>query len=163
MAFTFGELYVGLLPNTPNASYVVGTVLTITQEDSRTGYASGVADLFRSQGASRKVVLDTADMSFSDRAGTSNRPFGGDSDRISMTITSPAQDTIRAAITLVTWSVEYVVDLRIASDHDRTGKLYIGRSPQTIGQGTGQALHCISFVSRRRILEGPPKRPSRDE
>src|SRR5687768_14112795 len=101
MALTFPEIFVGLLPQSPDRYYIVNTVFTITQEDSRTAYALGTGRII----SSNQVRMQLEELSFSDRTNMYGDPFVGGSDLLTLTCFAEGQNRIRADILLVTWSV----------------------------------------------------------
>ena len=150
MAYTFDEILANQAPTDPNEFDEILTTLVITQEDGRTAYG---ADWFVIDYPGRVLRrgIYNADpafnfyVSFSDR----NR-FSGSADAWGIQISSIGVSTIRAAMTLKSWgNAQYSVDLDLAANYSALGKIYQGWG-ETIGQGSGRALHCISFNALRR-------------
>jgi hypothetical protein len=150
MAYTFDEIFANAAPTDPDEYDEVLTTLVITQEDGRTAYGSSylVIDYTSRVLQAGINVADPAFyfyLSFSDR----NR-FHGQSDALSVRVSAPKAPVIRVELTLRSWgNTQLSFDAELPTNHQFFGKLYRGWG-DTIGQGSGRALHCISFNGLRR-------------
>ena len=154
MAYSFDELFTYQIPQGQLAQ--CATTFVITQEDGRTAFAQhplqiDVKSHTLSAGGSADPAFNPS-FFFSDRG-----RFGGGSDtfRISIKAASPPPKPgqpvrppprgIDATFTLDAWGgTQYTVTLNLQPNFLQVGKLYEGRG-QTIGHGTGLALHTLAF------------------
>ena len=150
MAYTFDEIFANPAPTDPNEYDEISTTFVVTQEDGRTAYG---ADWFGLDYAARVLRrgINNSDPAldfyivFSDR----NR-FYGPADGMGIQISSISTSTIRVALTLKSWgNAQYSVDTDLPANSAAVGKVYQGWG-ETIGHGSGRALHCISFNALRR-------------
>lgn len=146
MALTFDEI-LSFRTNSASQHLYIPTTFTITQEDGRTGW--GNVELFFNQADQSLnagfVGAPDLSMVFSDR-----NLFTGNADAQGIHITA-GQETgmCNVSFTLKTWgNVQYQVKVALSPYYPKIGKHYLGYGP-TIGHGSGQALHCISFNSIR--------------
>lgn len=151
MAYTFEELLANPLPYDPDTEYLtVVTTVVVTQEDGRTGFVQD-ALVFEPTGKRLEKGTynsDSADdcfIYFSDRG-----RFGGRPDSMGIEITQGTNGACNVLFTLKSWgSAQDRLSVALPQDYATTGKIYMGRGP-TIGQGTGQALVCISFTTMEK-------------
>jgi hypothetical protein len=150
MAYTFDEIFANPPPTDPNEYDEILTTLVITQEDGRTAYG---ADWFIIDYSARVLQrgINNADPAFNFYVAFSDRNrFHGSADAWGIQISSISASTIRAAMTLKSWgNAQYSVDADLPTNYASLGKLYQGWG-ETIGHGSGRALHCISFSTLRR-------------
>ncbi len=144
MAFTFDEITNAKL-GVPGQLLYVPTTVTITQEDGRTGWGSAnfyfnEADQSLNAGMANAFDLN---MVFSDRT-----RFTGNADAQGIIITAGQETGVcNVFFTLKTWgNAQYQVKVALSPYYSKIGKHYLGYGP-TIGHGSGQALHCLSFNS----------------
>jgi hypothetical protein len=143
MAFTIQQV-IAQLPNPPppRQDLYVDISLTIIQEDGRVGYMGGPGVITRITGQPSDIRLRT-EVVFNDRD-----RFRGNADTLEITLTPRGTTSCHAAISLVTWGGGYECDLALPPSSGTTGILYQGYG-NTIGFGTGRALHLLSFNNVR--------------
>lgn len=125
----------------------VTNTIAITQEDGRTGYASGGVYSYTS---SSNRFHGGADMQFSDRTRIVNTlnpnytqnfdRYLGATDAIKFIFKKTATNQFQLQLTLVRWGAQFNVNLTKAPQ----AKLYTGWGP-TIGNGSGRALYTYSI------------------
>jgi hypothetical protein len=150
MAYTFDEIFANPPPTDPNEYDEVLTTVVISQEDGRTAYGS---HWFAVDYASQilRIGINNADPAFDFYVVFSDRNrFTGQADRMGVEISRLSPSMIRAAYTLKSWgNAQNSVDAELPANYSVVGKVYQGWG-ETIGQGTGRALNCISFNGLRR-------------
>jgi hypothetical protein len=134
MALTLTEIFAQI--NDPTRVYSVRGTLVVTQEDGRTGYLQSRMGI-----VSNPPIVENGQMQifFSDR----NR-FGGNADSVGLAIYPIDPSTCRVTAFLNTWNSRYECTLSLPQNYAQVGKIYQGYG-ETIGGGSGRALHCLSF------------------
>lgn len=145
MAITFDDAMSHQPPAYGNYLSVPFT-LVITQDDGRTGYASGS---FGVDQTTRTLTagINNADIEFDVYIVFSDRErFTGDADRMGVEIfQSPGVSGLTLRSTLKSWGdTEQTVQVELWQNYASDGKLYRGRG-ETIGHGRGKALHVLSL------------------
>lgn len=148
MAYTLSEL-VALGAPPAGSEHTVDLTLMITQEDGRSGWGA------------MKLVVDPAarlarpgalpmELAFSDRD-----RFRAGADKVNVVVTERAAGLVSVDIHLLTWNARFGFAAQLVEDPALVGKLYYGWG-DTIGHGSGRALHVFSFTNhlRRPIVVG---------
>ena len=142
MAYTLQELLV-IGPPPPGSEDTVDVTLMITQEDGRSGWGATtlVLDSVARQARPRRLPMD---LSFSDRD-----RFRGNADKVNLVVTDREAGLVTVEVQLLTWRATFSFPAQLVEDPGLVGKLYYGWG-DTIGRGSGRALHVFSFTNYAR-------------